>query len=335
MRRLVAASLLVLATACSGGAQPRAAAASKPSAVAAEPAPSAAPAPAPTPALPAYAIESLRARGYPGGKLEIGQEMFRGAGFTKSEMRWPSGGQTMTGTISLPDGQGPFPVVVVNHGFIPPERYWVGQDSGIFGDPMAAHGFISVAPNWPGYAGSGPGDPALPPIVQQTVVMLDLVSSLRSLPQADPSRVALVGHSNGGGISLIAMVVDPRIRAIVLHGPVSSDMADNARKWWLTTPGGPGPIGSPDANPDGYAHLSPRNYFTTGQPPVLVIQGTSDHTIPAAWTDATIAAFQSKQIESKLSLYPGADHDFVGTNLSSAVAEQEAWIRHALGMPAA
>ena len=49
----------------------------------------------------------------------------------------------MTGTISLPDGPGPFPVVVVNHGFIPPERYWIGQDSGIFGDPMASHGFIS------------------------------------------------------------------------------------------------------------------------------------------------------------------------------------------------
>src|SRR5207245_4498733 len=163
-------------------------------------------------------------RAAPGGSRQIGRLMSRGQGFTKFHMTWPSGGQAMTGTISLPDGAGPFPVVVVNHGFIPPERYWIGQDSGIFGDPMAAHGFISVAPNWPGYSGSGPAPSDLPQIVGQAVTALDLVSSLSSLPQADVSRIAFVGHSNGGGISEIAMVVDPRVRAGVLRAPVSTDL---------------------------------------------------------------------------------------------------------------
>jgi dipeptidyl aminopeptidase/acylaminoacyl peptidase len=266
------------------------------------------------------------------GKLEIGDVMFRGQGFTKSHMTWPSGGQTMTGTISLPDGSGPFPVVVVNHGFIPPERYWIGQDSGIFGDPMAAHGLISVAPNWPGYAGSGPAPSDLPPIVGQVVATLDLIGALGSLPQADVSRVALVGHSNGGGISEIAMVVDSRIKAVVLHGPVSSDMADNARKWWLKRPESLAGLGTPDSDPDGYRHLSPRNYFEAGQPPVLIIQGMSDHTIPAEWTNATLDALQQAGVESRVMWFNGADHDFVGVDLSNAVAAQEAWIRMALGI---
>jgi cephalosporin-C deacetylase-like acetyl esterase len=231
--------LLVLAlaiAACSSGqtaAQPRQTPTPK---ARAQTTPAQTPAPAPTPHLPAYAIESLRARSYPGGQLTIGDQMFRGPGFTKYHMTWPSGGQTMTGTISLPDGAGPFPVVVVNHGFIPPERYWIGQDSGIFGDPMAAHGFISVAPNWPGYSGSGSAPSDLPQIVGQLVTALDLVTSVSALPQADKSRIAFVGHSNGGGISELAMVVDPRIRAVVLQAPVSTDMADNARKWWLQRP---------------------------------------------------------------------------------------------------
>jgi uncharacterized protein len=146
---LVLAALVIAGAACSSGqtaAQPQPtrtpAAHSTP-----RPAPTAAPTAAPTPPLPPYAIESLRTRSYPGGRLALGDQMFRGQGYTKYHMTWPSSGQTMTGTISLPDGPGPFPVVVVNHGFIPPERYWIGQDSGIFGDPMAAHGFISVAPN--------------------------------------------------------------------------------------------------------------------------------------------------------------------------------------------
>jgi dipeptidyl aminopeptidase/acylaminoacyl peptidase len=289
-------------------------------------------APSPTPQLPPYAIESLRVRSYPGGQLAIGDEMFRGQGFTKYHMAWPSNGQTMTGTISVPDGPGPFPVVVVNHGYIPADRYWIGQDSGIFGDPMAAHGFISVAPNWPGYSGSGPAPSDLPQIVGQLVTALDLVTAVSALPQADRNRIAFVGHSNGGGISELAMVVDPRIRAVVLQAPVSTDMADNARTWWVQRPDSLAGLGTPDSNPDGYRHLSPRNYLASWEPPTLIIQGTVDHTIPAAWTNATYAALQQAGIESQLMWMPGGDHDLVGANLDTAVAAQEAWIRHAFGM---
>src|SRR5207237_2124916 len=123
---LVAAAM---ATACSGSAArpaatPTGAAVSRPDAT---PGPVQA-TPAPTPPLPAYYIESLRARAYPGGKLEMGADVTcRGysrclPGVHTYRMSWPSGGQTMTGLISMPDGGGPFPVVVVNHGFIPPER---------------------------------------------------------------------------------------------------------------------------------------------------------------------------------------------------------------------
>ena len=329
-------TLALIGAVCTGGAgsaRPASGRSATGSATGPTPAvPASTPAPSPTPPLPPYYIESLRARAYPGGKVAVGEVMSRGAGYTKYHMSWPSGSQTMTGTISLPDGAGPFPVAVVNHGFIPPERYWIGQDSGIFGDPMAAHGFISVAPNWPGYSGSGPAPPDLPQIVGELVTALDLVSSLSSLPQADTSKIAFIGHSNGGGISELAMVVDPRIKAVVLHGPVSSDMADNARKWWLQRPDSLAALGQPDTNPEGYGHLSPRNYFAAGQPPVLIIQGTADHTIPADWTNATYSALQKAGIDSKLMWFDGADHDFVGANLDNAVAAQEAWIRHALNM---
>jgi len=238
----------------------------------------------------------------------------------------------MTGTISIPDGAGPFPVVVVNHGFIPPERYWIGQDSGIFGDPLAAHGVISVAPNWPGYSGSGPAPADLPAIGGEAVAALDLVSSLSTLPKADPSRVAFIGHSNGGGISELAMVVDPRVKAVVLFAPVSTDMADNARKWWASRPEGPGAIGSPDSNPAGYQHFSPRNYLAAGQAPALFLQGTADEDIPAAWTQASHEAMQGKGVSTDLVWFPGAHHDMVGADLDRANQLSEAWIRKAPGI---
>ena len=330
----------VLAAACSSGSGTQ----SRPSS-SARPAPSPSPAPeqaqatpVPTPPLPSYYIESLRARPYPGGKLQVGEEIScRGyslclPGVHTYRMSWPSNGQTMTGVIAMPDGSGPFPVVVVNHGFIPPERYGEGQDALIFGEPMAQNGFIAVAPNWPGYLGSGPAPPDLPSLVGEVVTALDLVSSLATLPQADTSKIAFVGHSNGGGISEIAMVVDPQIKAVVLHAPVSSDMADNARRWWLSRPDSLGSLGTPDANPDGYAHISPRNYFQAGQPPVLIVQGTADHTIPREWTEATYAALQARGVHSQLTWIDGGDHDLVGANMNTARSLQLDWIRKALGV---
>jgi dipeptidyl aminopeptidase/acylaminoacyl peptidase len=339
MRRLgLILAAVTLAVACTGTAAPHAspgptgASASRPSAT---PVPAEA-TPAPTPPLPAYYVESLRARPYPGGKLQVGEEVTcRGysiclPGVHTYRMSWPSNGQTMTGLISMPDGNGPFPIVVVNHGFIPPERYGEGQDSLIFGEPMAQHGFISVAPNWPGYIGSGPAPPDLPSIVGQAVTALDLLSSVRTLPQADSSKVAFVGHSNGGGISEIAMVVDPRIKAVVLHAPVSSDMADNAHKWWLSRADSVGSLGTPESNPEGYRHLSPRNYFEASQAHVLIVQGTADHTIPRPWTEATYAALQARGVPSQVAWIDGGDHDLVGANQADAISLQVDWIRKTL-----
>ena len=342
MRRQLVVGLLAFAlllSACAGqstaatpSGSPSAAGSQAKTPSAARPSASASPAPSPSgPPLPAYAVQSLRTRGYPGGQLNVGPTASGGQGFTKHDITWPSGGQTMTGTINIPDGAGPFPVVVVEHGFIPANRYWVGQDSAIFADPMAAQGYVTVMPNWPGYSGSGPAPADLPSIVGQLVTMLDLVSSVaHSLPQADTRRLACVGHSNGSGICQLAMVTDPRFKSVVLHGPISSDMADNGRKWWVNSPDQLGSIGSPDQNPQGYAQLSPRNYFAAGQPPVLIIHGDHDTTCPLEWSQATLASLQRAGVKSDLRQFAGAEHDFVGQNLQQAVAAQTDWINQSL-----
>jgi dipeptidyl aminopeptidase/acylaminoacyl peptidase len=293
------------------------------------PSPEPTPSPSPRPNHPSYYIESLRERSFAGGKLEVQEQMWKGAGFTKYRITWPSLGQTMTGTVSIPDGPGPFPVVVVNHGYIPANRYWIGQDSWIFGDPLAAHGFISVTPDYPGHAGSGPGAAEMPFIVGDAITVLDLVGSLSTLAQADTARIAMMGHSNGGGISLLAMVVDPRIKAFAIYAPASSEMADNARKWWFAN-GSMGPLGHPDTNPEGYRHISPRYYFEARQRPAIFFQGTADTSVPPEWTQATVRILEERGAKTKLVMFPGAAHDMVGADLDSANQQAEAWIRAAL-----
>ena len=327
------ATLTILAAGCSTG-QPSASTSLSRTGASPAPAATAMPTPAPTPPPPPYYLEAVRDRAAhaQAGRIEVLDRMWPGDGFVKSHVRWTSDGQPMTGTISIPNGNGPFPVVIVNHGHIPPERYWIGQDSGIFGDPLAAHGFISIAPNYVGYEGSGTGEPGLTTNEQIAVTDMDLIASLSSLPQADPNRVAVIGHSQGGGVSQILMVTDPRIKAVVLHAPVSSDEVENANRLHARNGTWPTPNGDPALSPDRYFHLSPRNYFTAGQPPVLMVQGTMDHTIPADHTQHTYDALQKAGIRSELLWIQGGDHDLVGADLARAVAAEEAWIRQALAM---
>ena len=112
---------------------------------------------------------------------------------------------------------------------------------------------------------------------------------------------------------------------------VTSDEAENARR--LHDRNGSWPAaGDPAQNPEYYAHVSPRNYFAAGQPPALLIQGTADHTIPSAHTQATYDALVASGVDAQLKWIPGGDHDLVGSDLGAAVAAEESWIRRALGV---
>ena len=325
LRPAAAAAALVLPALCAcsdGGVRP-----------AASPPPVARPASAPSatpssiPALPAYAIASLRARSYTGGRLTVGARLGGTARVATYRISWPSQGGVMTGEAEIPAGPGPFPVAVVDHGYIPPSQYRAGQDSTKYADAFAAAGILTVAPDYPGYAGSAPPEPDLVPIEAEAVAVMDLIGSLPTLPQADPGRVAVTGHSNGGGVAELVMVVDPRVRSVVLYAPVSTDMADNARRWWTRHPGGAGPLGSPDADPAAYASISPRNFLRAAGPPVLILQGDADEQIPAEWTSATLAALRAAGVTTRLVTFPGATHNLAGADLARANALAVDWMR--------
>ncbi|HZB97934.1 MAG TPA: alpha/beta fold hydrolase, partial [Candidatus Sulfotelmatobacter sp.] len=241
-----------------------------------------------SPAFPPYYIESMRATGHPGGHIDLGAALRTVGDVTTFDLTWPSSLGTMTGTVSMPAGSGPFPVVIVNHGYAPPSSYPAGLDTWKYADYLSAHGYIAIAPSYPGYLGSSPPPPELPPIAAEAISVMDLVGSVPSLPRADPFRITMVGHSNGGGVALLVSVADPRVRAFALLAPVSSDMADNARRFWLRGRSSAGPLGDPANDPEAYAHFSPRNYFGTFRSPVLVVQGAADEQIPAEWTQATL-----------------------------------------------
>lgn len=106
-----------------------------------------------------------------------------------------SGGPTIDALVTVPEGPGPFPTVVLVHG-----GGWVSGDPGIM-EPLAellvANGYLTVNTR---YQLATQGNPSFPGAVEDVACAVRYASGL---PNSDGS-VAVIGHSAGAHVGAIA-----------------------------------------------------------------------------------------------------------------------------------
>lgn len=195
----------------------------------ATPTPTATPSPTPTPdPYAGLTIADLAARPYGGGAITVEETLAVTAAFTRSLITYPSDGLTIYGFINVPRGEGPFPVVLVLHGYISPDIYTTVAYTTRYADALARAGYIAIHPNLRNFPPSDTApDPFRVGIAVDTLNLLALVREGAGQPgllaQADGARVGVWGHSMGGGAAIRAITVDPGIRAAVIYGSMSAD----------------------------------------------------------------------------------------------------------------
>jgi pimeloyl-ACP methyl ester carboxylesterase len=312
-----------------------------PTTLAAQPeVPTAAPAPTQTPDITAhplypYTIAGLREREFPGGEIRIANLQEENEDFRRYYMVYPSDGLTITGAMNVPRGQGPFPVLILLHGYFQRDQYWTGADTWQIADFFARNGYLTIAPDYRSWGGSDSG----PSFFHTGLVadVLNLISSLPSLPQADTERIALFGHSMGGGIATKVLLVDDRPAAAVLYSPNSADDADLIARWGPgCLPGqsqeegdkcNPGEVIPPDLPPELVAayleaagdaqmlqQIAPIYHLEDLDVPVQVYSGEADgellvHT-PPQWAQKLADTLQASGKEVQFFSYPGQGHYF-------------------------
>jgi dienelactone hydrolase len=130
----------------------------------------------------------------------------------------------MLAAVARPQGAGPFPAILILHGSHGFARQYVQ-----LAQAMARGGMLAVAACWfAGGRGAGsrfitpiecpeasPMSDASSPVAQQTVDAL--VQAVRTLPGVRPDRVALFGHSRGGGATLNYILGAGTVQAAVLN----------------------------------------------------------------------------------------------------------------------
>jgi pimeloyl-ACP methyl ester carboxylesterase len=163
------------------------------------------------------------------------------------ELEFESAGARLNGIFYLPAGAGPHPVVILLHGNPGNERNLdVAQ-------ALRRAGYATLYFNYRGSWSSG-GTFSRSHAIEDVNAALRFVRSPLAAEryQVDSARVALVGHSMGGWLALLAAARDPRIGCVgeldyVNTGArgrrlITDRAADSARMVydsWLTAPGGP------------------------------------------------------------------------------------------------
>jgi dienelactone hydrolase len=280
--------------------------------------------PEPYPELAQYTIEGLRSRSYGDGAIEIVEVMEETANFTRYRIAYPSDGLRITGMLNRPRGDGPFPVVILNHGYYPLDVYQTGNGSKLAADYLADRGFMTLSPDFRSHAGS---DDA-PNVFRAGHVIdtLNLIPLAQALPEARPGRVLMWGHSNGGAITAKAITVSDQIAAALIYAPASSNIVQDyqfrAERWRARAGNPPGqrsgvvdtlaiefPV-TPEEAPDLYARLSPLTYPQYVQARTLIVWGDQDETVPRPWPEDLANALRSAGKDVTFVVYPGQPHSF-------------------------
>ncbi|MDF9716077.1 alpha/beta fold hydrolase [Nocardioides sp. ChNu-99] len=252
-----------------------------------------------------------------GGPLQRVRETAAEGPYRRFEVTYDSSGTTVSGVLLVPEGAGPFPAVVLAHGYIEPSAYVTGQGMRREQDRLARAGYVVLHTDYRGHAASSPAsDLDRESRLGYTRDVVNAVRSLEREPVVDAARTAVVGRSMGGAVAYNVLVAQPGlVDAAVVFAPVSSDFVDNYERWAVPeraevverlTAG----VGTPAENPAFYAGLSARTYADRITEPVLIHHGTADDTCPVVWSEETQAAFTAAGVDSTLLTYPGEGHAF-------------------------
>ncbi|WP_203337462.1 alpha/beta hydrolase family protein [Nocardioides limicola] len=301
-RFLAATALVLLLAGCSTepvappGAPPASPSATPPDSPPTEP-----PAEAPMPhTLPAFFDHE-----FSGGDLRLGAVRERTSRYTSYDVTYRSEDLTISGVLNVPAGPGPFPAVVLAHGYIDPAVYVRGQGMTRERTVLAQRGYVALHVDYRNHADSD-RDPG-PLGTFRLGYAIDVINAVHALLDSDqvavdPERVAMIGRSMGGSVVQQALVMSPGlVQAGVVFASVSSDAWEyvshfRGESFWDEAMDHHGLT-----DPAAFAEaLSPINYFDRISEPVLSHHGRSDDVCPPRWATATQRAMRAAGVDSRL-----------------------------------
>lgn len=214
-----------------------------------------------------------------------------------------SEGLMVKGYLAVPNGNGPFPLLIYCRGGIRN----VGMTKLAWVNEFVSVGFMVFAPFYRGNRG-GEGREDFGGADRHDVI--DAINWLRMHPLVDKTNIHIFGFSRGAIPALFTSMHDPAIASAVVWGGVSDlvltyeERADMRRMLKRVVGGSPSKV------PEGYAWRSPIHYAEQMTCPVLIIHGARDRQVGVEHAYRLSSRLEYCQKQSDLWIYEEEGHHF-------------------------
>ena len=243
-------------------------------------------------------------------------------------------GESLRLDAHVPDGRGPFPVVIMVHG-----NGWTGGDK---------HKDITVVLELLTKSGEFTWfsiNYRLAPTNHWPTCYEDVQTAVRWAKthaaeyKGDPQRIVLMGYSAGGQLACLAAVQareDMRVQAVVGFSPPTDMVADTERRGGLSKSLQAlfGHETVDDTVKTLLKEMSPINFVKPGLPPFLFIQGDADKTVPYGQTLAFMSKLKENNVPCDIITIKGAPHRITDWDKFDPSYEEKlvAWLEQKLAV---
>lgn len=274
-------------------------------------------------------IQAMRLRSYPGSNIKIEQTLTPAGTYNRYITSYQSDGLKIYALLLVPKGAKPssgWPVIILNHGYITPERYTPDGNYISYADAFAKNGYIVFKPNYRGN-GKSEGKPTSTYYSSDYIVDdLNAIASIKMYPDANPAKIGVWGHSMGGQITLKDIVINRTdIKAAVIWGGVVGTYNDIINDWQNRVSYQPaaedlalrlqnlsnleGVYGTPQTNPAFWNSVDPNSYLKDITTPLQINVGLADTQVPPDFSTGLYERMTAAGKVVQYYEYPGSNHD--------------------------
>lgn len=266
-------------------------------------------------------IESLKKRSYGTGTIKIEKDLGEKKGYKSYIVSYLSDGLKLYSLLNIPSTKktpNGFPVIIVNHGHIPPEQYSIERSYSLVTSYYASNGFMVLKPDYRGHDKSENGNDPNTERLSYAIDVLNLLYLIPTLNDADKDNIFVYGHSMGGGVTLTVLEVANNINAATLWAAVSIEFPESLLYFIRKRH-------SEEANSllsrleevftqEDFYKLSPINYLKYITAPIIIQHGTKDDSVPIEWSDQLAEKLKNNNIYYEYYKYENDDHNFAKGN---------------------
>ena len=268
-------------------------------------------------------IDAMRAREYPGSDIIIEATLDPGANYSRYYVSYLSEGLKIYALMTIPNGQKPttgWPVIIFNHGYIPPAVYRTTERYIAYVDQIASSGYIVFKSDYRGHDRSEGAAGGVYTGPNYSIDVLNAVAAMKRHPDTDPTRIGMWGHSMGGYITLRSMVVSQDIKAGVIWAGVVASYPDLFTRWnpgaRSTAPAQGSWVhslqqryGSVEQNPEFWNSISANAYVSDLNRPIQLHHGTADHDVPWEFSQMLYDEMLEANQVAEFYTYEGDNHN--------------------------